>query len=216
MIHVISKSTFGSYDVRDIQCNANWCSCPYSDYALIPDGLVEGILATQGYCDIVLNGDGTEVVSFTAREIPTVPEECCGDVMYGIESKDHPGCYYRTVGGVVEWLNPPLVPGVEYRTTERHNGKPVYAYYANLGALPASGQASFEIGSGSTAIATLASFEAFAYGESNRRYKFPFQSATNGETYAIARTSGNRTVLVHVFHDVSAYTLHVTSKYTKQ
>ena len=25
-----------------------------------------------------------------------------------------------------EWLNPPMTPGVEYRTTERWNGKPVY------------------------------------------------------------------------------------------
>lgn len=78
MIYVISKSTFGEYGVRDIQCNANWCSCPYSDYALIPDSMVEGILATQGYCDITLNSDGTEVMSFTARAIPSVPEECHG------------------------------------------------------------------------------------------------------------------------------------------
>lgn len=25
-----------------------------------------------------------------------------------------------------EWVNPPMLPGEEYRTTERHNGKPVY------------------------------------------------------------------------------------------
>ena len=78
MIYVISKATFGSYNVRDIQCNANWCSCPYSDYALIPDSMVEGILATQGYCDITLNSAGTEVTAFTARAIPSVPEECHG------------------------------------------------------------------------------------------------------------------------------------------
>jgi hypothetical protein len=78
MIHVISKATFGSYNVRDIQCNANWCGCPYSDYALIPDNLVEGVLATQGYCDITLNDAGTEVTGFTARAIPDVPEECHG------------------------------------------------------------------------------------------------------------------------------------------
>jgi hypothetical protein len=76
MIYVISKSTFGSYNVRDIQCNANWDCCPYSDYALIPDSLVEGILDTQGYCDITLNGSGTEVVSFVARAIPPAPKEC--------------------------------------------------------------------------------------------------------------------------------------------
>ena len=78
MIYVISKATFGSYNVRDIQFNANWDICPYSDYAVIPDNLVEDILATQGYCDITLNAAGSEVVSFTARTIPDVPEECHG------------------------------------------------------------------------------------------------------------------------------------------
>lgn len=43
------------------------------------------------------------------------------------ESAEHPGCWYRTVGGETEWLNPPMVAGVEYRTTERYNGLPVYA-----------------------------------------------------------------------------------------
>ena len=79
MIYVISTATFGEHEVSDIQCNANWCSCPDSDYALIPDELVEGILATQGYCDIALNADGTEVTGFTARTIPSVPYECCAE-----------------------------------------------------------------------------------------------------------------------------------------
>lgn len=43
-----------------------------------------------------------------------------------VESADYPGCYYRTVNGVVEWDNPPMLPGVEYRTTKRHNGAAVY------------------------------------------------------------------------------------------
>ena len=37
-----------------------------------------------------------------------------------------------------EWQNPPMIPGVEYRTTERLNGKPVYAYANDFGALPVS------------------------------------------------------------------------------
>ena len=73
MLYVISKETFGDYNVRDIQSNSCWCECVLDGYASIPDELVEGILATQGYCDIVLNEDQTEVVSFTAREIPDVP-----------------------------------------------------------------------------------------------------------------------------------------------
>lgn len=35
-----------------------------------------------------------------------------------------------------EWVNPPMELGVEYRTTERWNGKPVYTMMANIGALP--------------------------------------------------------------------------------
>lgn len=73
---VISKATYGDYAVRDIQTNSAWSGNPYgSDYAVVPDDLVEGILATNGFCDIVLNEDGTEVVSFTALEIPEIPEQ---------------------------------------------------------------------------------------------------------------------------------------------
>lgn len=42
------------------------------------------------------------------------------------ESEESPGCYYRTVDGETEWLNPPMKHNVEYRTTERFLGAPVY------------------------------------------------------------------------------------------
>lgn len=35
----------------------------------------------------------------------------------------------------VEWVNPPMTPGVEYRTTERWNGKVVYVKAVNAGVL---------------------------------------------------------------------------------
>lgn len=35
-----------------------------------------------------------------------------------------------------EWVNPPMQIGVEYRTTERWNGKPVYAKLIDFGSLP--------------------------------------------------------------------------------
>lgn len=164
MIYVISKSTFGEYGVRDIQCNANWDCCPYSDYALIPEDLVDGILATQGYCDIDLNSDGAVVTGYAARSIPSVPEECHGvntvlsvngvrantngevnlkpaDVgaAPATEYSSRPGCYYRAVDGESEWTNPPMLTDTEYRTTERYNGMPVYTKLIEFGTLPASG-----------------------------------------------------------------------------
>ena len=52
------------------------------------------------------------------------------------EDLDHPGCFYRTVNGVQEWLNPPMEIGVEYKTTERYAGKHVYVSALNFGVLP--------------------------------------------------------------------------------
>lgn len=72
---VVSKEVFGKYAVRDIQTNSAWDKNPYGDdYAVAPDDMVQDILETRGFCDIELNADGTEIVSFTAREIPEMPE----------------------------------------------------------------------------------------------------------------------------------------------
>lgn len=73
---VISKATFREYAVRDIQTNSAWSENPYGeDYAIVPDEMVPDIMETRGFCDIALNEDGTEVVEFTAREIPEIPTE---------------------------------------------------------------------------------------------------------------------------------------------
>lgn len=50
------------------------------------------------------------------------------------ESAEHPGCYFRMVGEEAEWLNSPMVLGVEYRTAERWEESPVYTMLVNLGA----------------------------------------------------------------------------------
>lgn len=46
-----------------------------------------------------------------------------------VESEEYPGCFYRVINDTEYWINPPMVKGVEYRTVERYNGKPVYAQY---------------------------------------------------------------------------------------
>jgi hypothetical protein len=45
-----------------------------------------------------------------------------------------------------EWVNPPMMDGVEYRTTERWRGKTVYTRLIDCGALPASGRLPVYIG----------------------------------------------------------------------
>lgn len=45
-----------------------------------------------------------------------------------------------------EWVNPPLSLGMEYRTTERYNGKPVYAKLVSFGNLPNASSATVSHG----------------------------------------------------------------------
>lgn len=45
-----------------------------------------------------------------------------------------------------EWVNPPMQLGVEYRTTERYNSKPVYVKTVDLGRLPDRSNKSVEHG----------------------------------------------------------------------
>jgi len=63
------------HEIHDIETNSSWGSNPYGDaYAVVPDEMVTDIQETRGFCDIELNEDGTEIVGFTAREIPEIPE----------------------------------------------------------------------------------------------------------------------------------------------
>ena len=59
------------------------------------------------------------------------------DAMQGIDNGN--GCYYVLNNGVVEWINPPMIIGTEYRTIERYQGKPVYTKIVDCGSAPAKG-----------------------------------------------------------------------------
>lgn len=64
------------YGQHNIQTSSAWAVNPYPETHIpVADELVEDIRKTKGFCDITLNEEGTEVVSFTAREIPEIPED---------------------------------------------------------------------------------------------------------------------------------------------
>lgn len=58
-----------------------------------------------------------------------------GDAVGGnaVEDSTHPGCYYRLTDGILEWINPPMEKGTEYRTTDRYAGKVVYTALVDCG-----------------------------------------------------------------------------------
>lgn len=53
----------------------------------------------------------------------------------GAQNKAHRICR-NGVWGPLEWINPPMQFGVEYRTTEQYNNKPVFVMAVNGGAFP--------------------------------------------------------------------------------
>ena len=58
----------------------------------------------------------------------TSAHDACKNInaLHAVESTEHPGCYYRMVDGEKEWINPPMLFDVEYRTAERNNGNVLY------------------------------------------------------------------------------------------
>lgn len=51
-----------------------------------------------------------------------------------------------------EWVNPPMKLGIEYRTTERYNGKPVYKRAVNIGDITGNGKSTFASNGATTVL----------------------------------------------------------------
>lgn len=83
-----------------------------------------------GYTPITGGGTGADTLKGAQANLQIAP---------AVESDNYPGCYYRTVSGETEWLNPPMVAGTEYRTTERFLGKPVYTQLITIDSFPNAG-----------------------------------------------------------------------------
>jgi hypothetical protein len=122
------------------------------------------------------------------------------------EDATYPGCYYRMVGSVKEWLNPPLVVGVEYRTTERYAGKPVYILMKDLGSLPNAGSRTVQDLSANVDRIVDAVFNtANADASYHNAQEVSWYVGSYGWPYCIMKTTT----------DMSAYTARITIKYTK-
>lgn len=128
-----------------------------------------------------------------------------------IEDATYPGCYYRYTNGVQEWVNPPMETGVEYRTTERHNGKPVYCKTLETGALT---QGTITVTHGLSITDTeFVRADAYTIHPNGRYYPLPMISSSGNisATYMVTINQFN----IYAFSDLSAYTGRVTLYYRK-
>ena len=118
----------------------------------------------------------------------------------------------------VEWSNPPMELGVEYRTTERYLGKPVYVKTINMGNLPGNAvkQASFQSNNG---VDKIVSVTGQCTSDSGVSMSLPYHagSGPNWNTVILVGATGAGTAQIVTFYeDFAGYTdAYVTVKYTK-
>lgn len=99
-----------------------------------------------------------------------------------------------------EYVNPPMLLGVEYRTTERFFGKPVYTIAFNFGALPNASTAYVGIPSPAAGFTTCVS--AFAH-------------THTGSLLNVIDSVSSFSVWIKTNEDYSDEQAYITIKYTK-
>lgn len=113
-----------------------------------------------------------------------------------------------------EWEveNPPMELGVEYRTTERHNGAPVYAVRLTVGELLNKGITTTSLPSVPAEIVEIyGTAKSDAYTET---VTFPIIT-TSGAIGARLAKEGTKNIVAKTFADYSGYIATATVKYTK-
>lgn len=114
----------------------------------------------------------------------------------------------------LEWENPPMEDGVEYLTTKRNFGKPVYVTSITFGALPAKSYKDIQLSTSGSKLEVLA-FSVIATDTDGKEYPFPFVN-DSGALLGYARMGGARTVHLRTHADISDYTGKLILEYTKE
>ena len=118
--------------------------------------------------------------------------------------------YSNGVWQPCEWENPPMVAGVEYRTTERFKGKVVYAKQISFGKLPASGSSSVSVGVDNRKVVSITGvFTDGSYCE-----PYPIIGGS-GTIKCICWINPNGSLFAQANSDCSSYTGEFIIKYTK-
>ena len=110
--------------------------------------------------------------------------------------------------GEWEWINPPMTMGEEFRTTERHNRKPVYCKLMSGGYLPNSGTKQYFVAQNATVISVD--------GPNIRSVNFggAIPAALQSDQVVSCFVNGD-TVLISCGGDRSGISFYFTAKYTK-
>lgn len=130
------------------------------------------------------------------------------------ESGPNPGCYYRIVNGVNEWVNPPMQTGIEYRTTERWKGKPVYQRVFYVAALPHTSVLAIKSGVTWDEVISIAGYAIDS--TMTKRYSFPvYIESSTVPNAVITYVDKDGTIFVQTSSDMRAFQTYIILKYVK-
>lgn len=169
----------------------------------ITAGNITDLRLNSSYCGLMSDSVTKIDTAAIEKQIEELIESL-RDYIPPIESSDNPGCYYKIVDGEKEWVNPPMVPSVEYRTTERWEGKAVWTVVANCKKLPNAAQTQTPHGFSTTKIIRYA-------GTTDEGYALPYLSGGNYVDIAVTPT----TIYFTTSADYSSATAYVQLWYTK-
>lgn len=132
-----------------------------------------------------------------------------------VEDEIESGCYYRIneSNGEKEWINPPKKPGIEYCTTEKWNGKPIYQKMIAVGALPASSRILIN---SNTSFDKIISAEGITFNSGYSKYHtFPVMIESQVEPIAFFIIELTGEIKFEVRGDYNLSDTYITIKYTK-
>lgn len=118
----------------------------------------------------------------------------------------------------VEWINPPMELGVEYRTTERYLGKPVYAKVVNCGSLPNND--TLTVKHGISNVEMIVEAKAIASNSTagyNGRALLPqiYNNSLTNEWTNYLVTATSEEILIYCGGGLAGRLVYVTMRYTK-
>ena len=176
----------------------------YTNYVVSAITSARIVSNASGLCciDVYYNINGLNTGGIDFISMGWERAECQAPVYIGADDTLPSG---ETLKATMEYLNPPLVLGVEYRTTERYLGKPVYCKLVNFGALPNATQkvVKHNIPNVSSVISVYGSAQDQAIGV----------GAFGAQVTGI--NADNTNVAIWTSADLSNYSAYVAMKYTK-
>ena len=139
-------------------------------------------------------------------------EESLRQTLYPVSATGYSLVRTRTVSGWTpwEWVNPPMIVDIEYRTTERWQGKPVYTKLINFGTLPNNSQKVVSAKLYSTASNMLRVSGTRSDGESLPLW---FRDGSVDKTVTLYSSRDN--IVIRTNYDCSTLTAYVQLWYVK-